>query len=61
MIFVFMDTSGVVLAFSMLVKVVDDIGDREHQAVLDTSSEVHPLLGVGVLLKEVIKVLCAQQ
>ena len=46
---------------SMLVEVVDNVGDREHQRILDASLEAQPLLGVGVPIEEVIKDLCTQQ
>ena len=58
MIFLLMDTSEVALTFSVLVEVVDDIGNRENQGILDASLEAHPLLNVGVLIEEEIKVLC---
>ena len=61
MMFALTDMTEVVIMFSMLVQVVDDVGDREHQGILDVSLEAHPLLGVEVLIKEVIKVLCTQQ
>ena len=41
----------------MLVEMVDDLGNREHQGFLEVSTEVHPLLGVGVLKEEVIDAL----
>ena len=54
MMFMLTDKSEVVLTFSMLVEVVDDVGDRKQQGILDVSAEAHPLLGVGVLIKEII-------
>ena len=50
-----MDTSRLALTFGMLLEVVDDVGDREHQGILDTSLEAHPLLGVGVLIEKMIE------
>ena len=58
MTFMLTDMSEAALMFGMLVKVVDNIGNREHQGILDASSETLPLLGVGVLIQEAIKVLC---
>ena len=61
MILMLKNMSKVVFMFSVLVEVVDDVGDREHQGILEASPELHPLLGVGVLIEEVIKFLCTQQ
>ena len=58
MTFALTDTSEVAPMFGMLVEDVENIGDREHQGILDASLDVHLLLGVGVLIEEVIKVLC---
>ena len=51
MTFALMDMSEVTLVFDVLVKVVDNVGDREHKRILDASPEAHPLLGVEVLTK----------
>ena len=56
-----MDMSEVALMSSMLIEVADDICIREYQGILDAPLEAHPLLGVGVLIKEEINVLCTQQ
>ena len=55
------DTSKVVLMLSALVEVVNDKGGRECLGFLDACLEAHPLLGVGALIEEVIKVLCILQ
>ena len=55
MTFMLMDMSEIALAFGVLVEVVDDVGNREHQEILDTSLEAHPLLGVGILIEEGLK------
>ena len=41
---------------SMLVKVVDGIDNKKDHNFLETLLVAHPLLGVGVLIGEVIKV-----
>ena len=56
--FTLSDISKVILKLSMSVEVVDDVGDREHQGILDASLQAHPLLWMGVPIKEAIKVLC---
>ena len=61
MMFTLMAKREVVLTFHVLVEVVDDIGDREYQGFLEIPLEAHPLLGVGVPMKEVIEVLCTWQ
>ena len=58
MTFMHMNRCEVALKFGALVEEIDNVGDREHQGILDTSPEAHPLLGVGVLIEEVIEVLC---
>ena len=45
---------------SMLVEVVDDIGNREHCGFLEAPLEAHPSLG-GALFEAVTKLLCIQQ
>ena len=52
--------SEVTLTQSTL-EVADDMGDRECLEFLDASPESHPLLGMGVLIMKVIKVLYTQQ
>ena len=44
------------LILSVLVKVVDGADDKEDHDFLKTLLVVHPLLGVGVLIREAIKV-----
>ena len=56
--FALMDTSEGALVLGMWVEGEDDVGYRKHQGILDTSLEAHPLLGMGVLIKEAINVLC---
>ena len=52
--------SEVTLALSTL-EVAECKGDRECLGVLDTFPEVHPLLGVEVLIAKEIEVPCTQQ
>ena len=56
--FALTDTSEVALMLGVLVEVVDNIGSRKHQGILDASLEAHYVLRVGVLIKGAIKVLC---
>ena len=44
------------LILSVLVKVVGDTEDKEDHGFLETHLVVNPLHGVGVLIREVIKV-----
>ena len=41
---------------NMLVKVVDNVDDKKDHDFLETLLVPHPLLGVGVLIRVVIKV-----
>ena len=59
--FALMDMSEVVLKLGMLVEVVDDVGEREHQGILDAFPAAHPLLELGVVIEAAIKVHCTQQ
>ena len=44
------------LILSMLVKVVDSKNDKEDCDFLETLLVVHPLLGVGIQIREAAKV-----
>ena len=57
--FALTNTSEVMLMLSVLVEVVDDVGDREHHGFLGAPLEAHPPLGES-LIKAAIKVLCIQ-
>ena len=46
------------LVLSILVEVVGGAEDKEDHGFLETCLVVHPLLGVGVLIKETIEVSC---
>ena len=61
MMFTLMEMNELALILGALLEVVDNVDDREHHGFLETLLEAHPLLGVGVLIEEVIKVLCTQQ
>ena len=61
MTFMLAGRSKAVAMFNMLVEAVDNVGDREYCRFLEAPPEAHPPLGVGVLMKETIKVLCTQQ
>ena len=50
------DLSEEVLVPGMLDKVVDNVDDKKDHHFLETLLVAHPLLGVGVLIGEVIKV-----
>ena len=45
---------------SMLVKAVDGIDDKEDHNFLETLLVAHPLLGIGVPIRQVIKVPSSQ-
>ena len=60
MTFMLTTMSEVMLGLRAL-EVVDGKGDRECLGFLDAFPEVHPLLGVEVLIAKVIKVPCTQQ
>ena len=48
------------LILSILVEVVDSTDNKVDHDFLETPLVVHPLLGVGVLIEEVIKDLCSK-
>ena len=48
------------LIFSMLVGVVGATEDKEDHSFLETHLVVHPLLGLGVPIREVIEVPSSQ-
>ena len=54
------DLSEEMLILSVQVKVVDGVDDNEDHNFLETLLVVHPLLGVGVSIREVIKVPSSQ-
>ena len=48
------------LILSVLVEVVGGAEDKEDHSFLETLLVVHPLLGMGILIREVIKVPSSQ-
>ena len=54
------DLSREKLILSILVEVVGSTEDKEDHSFLETLLVVHPLLGMGVLIEEVIKVASSQ-
>ena len=58
---VIMDLSEEILILSVPVKVVDGIDNKEDHNFLETFLMIHPLLRVGILTGEMIKVPSSRQ